>query len=819
MSTPTVGALRTSMRAPTARSPPQPKSGCSARSSGAIGSGSMVACGVEAAGAAAGGRALPGDAAPAQRRAERFGRCPARRWRAAGRRPRVRCRAGRARAARCGSARRWLCASELVHACRASRRRARRRRRRGRLRATSDEDAARRRPAAAGAADGRRRSLPTPALRGDDGCRRGRRWRPPPQRVAERVDPVRRQGRAIRSRSSARWARALPLRLRRGMRSTARPATSAPSSASVPLERRVGGACRAASGPRRARTPATPVAQRRAVQLAVAASAAGQRPSTCAVRGQRAAGGRRRARAGSALRSSGARRASARRVDRAAASVGAAAGRRRAGPGALQPVAGGDELERRRGVAVAVGEARRRLRSGTPASSAVGDASASPCRASPRAAEKAAFGARRSAARGRSRPCALRRFGAAREQRVGAAGPPRRRIEVERAPPGRSHATARRRPCARQPAGERRLRAAEARFGERTSTTSAPALRLEAQPRRLRRGARQAAIGELAGERRRAARPARVAGVAAKPVPTSATLPSSAVSGARASSADGPDAARASSVDVQRSARPAAAAGDAAAAERGSSRARRSSVCTSIVLGCVGPRAQLGLERAAPAGSPSFQRPARALRRSSDDARRLVEAAASSRSRWPLRRGRRRARWRRRTRSSATVVALQLAERPRRERPHDGVRVERLRRPRRRRAATRAWHATSSAASGPPAATRRLPRPARRRVDASADVGASIANGASAPIEAAPVALAALVAGRQRRRSDAARRRRRRGGRGRAARAARRRRRRCRCAARRRSPRGSRSRPAGAASPAAAPARSFGACVVRRQPA
>ena len=152
---------------------------------------------------------------------------------------------------------------------------------------------------------------------------------------------------------------------------------------------------------------------------------------------------------------------------------------------------------------------------------------------------------------------------------------------------------------------------------------------------------------------------------------------------------------------------------------------------------------------------PSFQRPARALRRSSairaGRSRPLLVAVAR-----PLRlvAG---ASLAKAERSSASVDACSSPSGQAANGRTTALRVERLRGVRRRWLRRARSRRRASSASGPAGARARLPRrrgsPPTRR-----STCASIANGASAPIVASPDALARVVARLQRGRSDAARR-------------------------------------------------------------
>jgi hypothetical protein len=85
------------------------------------------------------------------------------------------------------------------------------------------------------------------------------------------------------------------------------------------------------------------------------------------------------------------------------------------------------------------------------------------------------------------------------EQRIGAAGPPRRRIEACQLEPAGGAPRLVRAP-ARQAAVELRGGVAERRLAAAQLDVVGARSRLDANPRRLRRGARQAAICQLAGE-------------------------------------------------------------------------------------------------------------------------------------------------------------------------------------------------------------------------------------------------------------------------------------------------------------------------------
>ena len=530
-----------------------------ARSSGAIGSGSMVAGGVEAGAAAAAVARLPGDAAPAQRRAERFG---AARLEAGARRaaaPEVRCRAARARAARCGSALPGFARAARA-ACRSSRRRARRRHRPGRLRGS-------RRRRCGWPRRGRGRG----ALRSPAAADATVAPAPSPRGRSVAIASTHSGGRAfdsIRSSAVVRARRAAQL----GPHPLDRPAGEVDAvERERAAHRRVGGAAEAPAAFAAPHAPAArgaaprPAARRRCAVGPAAFDPARSRRSVPAS-GRRA----RRAACRGAC-SSGARRASCGALDARAASVL----RRRSaascpGRGARLPAAtqlDASAWRRRRCWRSSPRPAAARRRAGCRR------APASPCRASPRAAGTPS----RVLAAGRSSsnsPFAFRRLAP--------------RASSESAAPGhhgagsKSTSAARARGVPGRVALARLSRPASvARAAPRLASARAQlelaraAARLEADPRGLRRGPRQAAIGEPAGEVGAQLDPgARRRVAAAKPVPTAASLPSSAVSGARASSADGLSCVELE-LDVPAIGGPAAAARRSCRRRAGSSRARR----------------------------------------------------------------------------------------------------------------------------------------------------------------------------------------------------------------------------------------------------
>ena len=431
------------------------------------------------------------------------------------------------------------------------------------------------------------------------------------------------------TRSSARCARAVP-DSSPATRSSARPATSTPSSASVPSSGGVGARCRARQRPLAWRTRAV----RSAAPVPCSSPSlamSGQRPATCAARLQRCrpalAAARRAAGAGPAREQ---RRQRARRgasIDDAPVVVARAARRDPAlGLEALPPATRSSAGRAR---AVAVGEL---------ASPATRHAGERRCRRSPALGVAAR---RRERGVDRISPASSRRAGrsnvavgvetvrAAREQRVGAAGPPRRRVEARRArarPLARHGASP---VAAHEPAVERRARVAERRVGAAQLDLVRAGARIEAKraPTSARRaaGARRRARRRGRREvdsRRRAAwrRWRRARGSAAARARSRcrrrATLPLDARLGARASSAAGRSLAQLGvEVPARGDQRPRPAMLPAARPAEPSSADER--VCTSSTLGACGPRAQFGVQRRT-GSRPSFQRPARALARSID---------------------------------------------------------------------------------------------------------------------------------------------------------------------------------------------------------
>ncbi len=477
-STRTDGAPCASSRPWIARSPPQPKSGWTARSSGAIGNGSMVA---EASRRAPLPRAsLACQATWLQRSggAERLGaaRLEAGAWRAAA--PEI-AAAQRLRAQPGAGRRRQALREQLVHRAAPAR---------GAFAADIDQAAfeAGDDDAAARARRGRRRRRDGPG----GGRRSGRRRRR--RALASRSRrPIRAARRSIRSAARpcapvpCRSARRAPVRSpgRRGRRHRARACRSS-------ARRR---RCRGAIGLRRAARPAArdaaprPAARRRCAGRA-SDLRSGRSPSACRPRNGALAAPLRGA------CSSGARRASwaASMLTCHASCAGLAA----SCPWAWSRLPAASSSTRRAGVAVAVGVARLALQRHA-GEQAVGQ------RQRRLAARRREQLQRRPGARDRQVELELalhvQAIDAAREQRVGFARPPRRRIEIDerglaRGMPGRIGAG----PA--QPAGERGARRAEAGFGRAQQNLARAAARLEADPGDLRRAPRQAAIGEPAGE-------------------------------------------------------------------------------------------------------------------------------------------------------------------------------------------------------------------------------------------------------------------------------------------------------------------------------
>ena len=482
-STPTLARCCAFRCAPTRRSPPQPKPGCSACRIGATAIASTVACGVEPAGDRA-VALLPGDAAPAQRCAEHLGAAgidadahgaPAQRTlprtsralshvrggaaveratssRRLPRQPPARCR--RRRRARLRRRARRRCAQPATR---------RRRRRRGALAAMSPAGGAI--GAAATGAPRARRSTPAAAARTRCATRRDGRA-PFPDDVAS-------------------------------TRSSARPSTSTSSRVSVASS----GVVAAAAAPAAARLADANGRQSQApcLQLAVAGEL-GQRPAMCAAH-REAAGQRRR----------GGARPHRRAVE--AATSGASASRR----GASTRTRQSSSLAPRAAIVPSswmrlppatrssAGRARRPV--GEPCVSvhrnagddAVDDGEAgAPRRRRQRGVEAVADPLGRheeiELALGVDPVRAARR---AANRCCPATTAPGRSGRARR---GRLRARARSRPCGRErPASVARASPSEAST-RRSSISFAPAPRVEANARRLRRRARQSRVGELAGE-------------------------------------------------------------------------------------------------------------------------------------------------------------------------------------------------------------------------------------------------------------------------------------------------------------------------------
>ena len=505
-----------------------------------------------------------------------------------------------------------LCATSSC-SCRASRRRARRRRRPGRPRHRLS-----RRCGAERRRCGRQRG----------GVRRGC-CRRPTMPARDRDRRARRRGAAIASTHSGgkRPTRpaARPMRPCRAAELAAHALDRPPGEVdAVERERaagrRIGGAADAPAAFAATQGEAAE-AQRRRLQLAFAAQV-GPAPFDPSARDQRAGEQARRApvggrpagrRAAAEPRLSGACTSGASRSSCGASSRSCQASS--AGFGAKRPsanaIAGGDEVELGPRVAVAVGIARLALQ---------------------RHAGELAFGERqRRLAAGRGEQLEGRRVG-------------RRRAGRARTRPSRSgdwcraSAGSRLRPATRAPDRSRasvaRPEACQGAFA--AARCSRPASVARAPPRlasawrttislAARRASRRsrADCGAFCGRRRSASWPARSARsstraassvAAAKPVPTAASLPSSTVSGARASSAAGRSLSSVRS-SCQRSAlqRPAPAIRPPARRPAPSSAEK---VCTSTVPGSSG-RARNSARRLSTGSRPSFQRPARALRRSS----------------------------------------------------------------------------------------------------------------------------------------------------------------------------------------------------------
>jgi hypothetical protein len=419
--------------------------------------------------------------------------------------------------------------------------------------------------------------------------------------------------------------------------------------------------------------------QRRGLQLAIAGDA---RPAPGEMRAQREASGERRR---SALDRTCARRGrdqrrqriEARRVDDDAPVVVARAARRDRSF-ELDAVAAGDEVERGSRPAVDVGEPPAALHRNA-GNDAVDDGEAGATRRRCQRGVRALgdpFGRDEEI----ELDSCVDRVRAARQQRFGAAGPPRRGVEAgELGAAGGTPGFARR--SASEPAGERRAGVAERRLEAAQLDIVRAGTRVQPNSRRLRRRPRQSCVGERAGEigaeldsrqgggRGRDRRRAREAGADKRDLAADDGVRCARIERGR------PDRAQLG-VDAPRRRRPAAAADDAAG-----STALRAELGRELAdvdhVGLLRASAQLGTksshrqESLVPAPGARVGEIDRHQRRRVQPGRRHRGLAAQ---------GRRRQAGRECGQIEAARGGVQRAERPGRERADHRARVERLRR-------------------------------------------------------------------------------------------------------------------------------------------